>query len=124
MVGDSVALGARKTLLEIIPNVFIDTKGNRSLLYGYNLLTAWQNSNTLGEYVIVALGTNCCENWELYINKIIDEIEPGHRLIFVTPFDGHWSGSWRSYKTTQYLRSIRDKYTYVTIADWCEEISK
>lgn len=124
MVGDSVALGARKKLLEAIPNAFIDTKGSRSLSDGYCLLTEWQKSSALGEYIVVALGTNGCEDWESYINKIIDELEPGHKLIFVTPFDGHWNESWRSYKTTQYLRSIKDKYAYVTIADWCEEISK
>lgn len=124
MVGDSVALGARKKLLETIPNAFIDTKGSRSLHDGYNLITEWQKSNSLGEYVVVALGTNGCEDWETYINKIINELEPGHRLIFVTPFDGHWAETWRSYKTMQYLRSIKDKYKYVTIADWYEEISK
>ena len=124
MVGDSVALGARKKLLETIPNAFIDTKGSRSLHDGYNLITEWQKSNSLGEYVVVALGTNGCEDWETYINKIINELEPGHRLIFVTPFDGHWTETWRSYKTMQYLRSIKDKYKYVTIADWYEEISK
>ena len=124
IIGDSVALGARKKLSEAIPNSQVDTKGNRSILDGYNLLMEIQNANQLGEYVVIALGTNGCDNADLYVEKIISDIDQGHRLIFVTPFDGHWNSSWRSYKTMQYLHEIRDKYPFVTIADWFEEISK
>ena len=124
IIGDSVALGARKKLMECIPNSSIDTKGSRSLSVGYSLLMDLQNSDNLGEYVVIALGTNGCNDANSYIDKIINEINPGHRLIFVTPFDGHWNESWKSYKTMQYLRDIGNNYPYVTIADWAAEISK
>lgn len=124
IIGDSVALGARKKLTETISDSYVDTKKNRTLAQGYNIMMDLQKSDSLGEYVVIALGTNGCNNWELYIEKIINELSPGHRLIFVTPYDGRWNESWNSYKTTQYLRSLNDKYPFVTIIDWAAEISK
>lgn len=124
IIGDSVALGARKKLKEIIADSYVDTKGNRSLLDGYNILMELQKSNNLGEYIVIALGTNGCDNWDLYIKKIIDELFPGHRLIFVTPYNGNWNETWKSYQTMQYLRDIKDKYYFVTVADWADKISK
>lgn len=124
IIGDSITLGARKRLLESIPNSAVDAKGSRSLLDGYNLLMDMQKSESLGEYVVISLGTNGISDANLYIEKIIDELSPGHKLVFVTPFDGHWNETWKSYKTMQYLRTLKDKYPFVTITDWAEEISK
>lgn len=123
VIGDSVALGARKKLAETLGNAYIDTQGSRSIFDGYNIIKGLQNSNSLGEYLVIALGTNGCENWNAYIDKIIEEIPAGHRLIFVTPYDGHWTETWRSYKTMQYLRGIKNKYPFVTVVDWAAKIS-
>ena len=117
VIGDSVTLGARKSLTETLTGSHVDAKGSRSIADGYDLMKNMQNSNTLSEYVVIALGTNGCENWNLYIDKIIAEFSTEHRLIFVTPYDGSWNETWKSYKTTQYLREINEKYTSITIAD-------
>lgn len=124
LIGDSVALGARKNIIDTIPNTYADTKGSRNLKQGYSVIMELQQRGELGSYVIVALGTNGYSEWKMYIDKIINDLEPGHRLLFVTPYDGRWNSSWFSYKTTEYLRSIKDTYSFVTIVDWAGEVSK
>ena len=121
VVGDSVALGARKALLTAMPGSVVDTKGSRSVAAGYEIIEKWQTEEPMCKYLVVALGTNGDAN--KYSDRIIDNLKSGQRLIFVTPFDGRWDETWNSYKTTQYLRSLSEKYSYVTIADWAEKIS-
>ena len=123
VIGDSVTLGARKKLKETFENSHIDAKGNRSIADGYDLIKNMHDSNILGKYVVIALGTNGCENWKSIIDKIIEEFSNSYRLIFVTPYDGYWNESWKSYKTTQYLKELKESSTLITIADWAENIS-
>ena len=123
VIGDSVALGARKKLKEIFENSNIDAKGNRSMADGYDLIKNMHNSNILGQYVVIALGTNGCENWKSIIDEIIAEFSTSYRLIFVTPYDGYWNKSWKSYQTAQYLNEIKESDERITIADWAENIS-
>ena len=49
---------------------------------------------------------------------MIEALPDGHRIVFITPYDGRWTSSWASYKTTAYLRSIDGMYPYITIGDW------
>ncbi len=123
VVGDSVALGARKALLTAVPGSVVDTKGSRSIVAGYEIIEKWQTEEPRCQYLVVALGTNGASDANKYIDRIIGNLKSGQRLIFVTPFDGRWDETWNSYKTTQYLRSLSGKYSYVTIADWAEKIS-
>ncbi len=123
IIGDSVTLGAEKELLESIPNSYVDAKISRALKAGYNIFKDLKQSNKLGDYVVIALGTNDIPAFATYIEKFIDELPSGKRLIFVTPYDGRWTVSQNSYKTMQYLRSIKDKYDFVTIADWAANAS-
>lgn len=123
VIGDSVTLGARKKLKETFENSHIDAKGNRSIADGYDLIKNMHDSNILGEYVVIALGTNGCENWKSIIDQIIEEFSNTYRLIFVTPYDGYWNESWKSYKTTQYLKELKENNAPITIADWAGNIS-
>ena len=123
VVGDSVALGARKALLTAVPGSVVDTKGSRSIAAGYEIIEKWQTEEPRCQYLVVALGTNGVSDANKYVDRIIGNLKSGQRLIFVTPFDGRWDETWNSYKTTQYLRSLSGKYSYVTIADWAEKIS-
>ena len=123
IIGDSVTLGAEKELLESIPNSYVDAKISRALKAGYNIFKDLKQSNKLGDYVVISLGTNDIPAFATYIEKFIDELPSGKRLIFVTPYDGRWTVSQNSYKTMQYLRSIKDKYDFVTIADWAANAS-
>ena len=125
VVGDSVSLGARKSLVASIPNCVADTEGSRQIWQGYDLIMQLQSQGTLREYVVVSLGTNQNKNAFEKIDQIIADIAPGHRLIFVTPYNGRYldqSNLW--YKTGVYMREQAEKYPFVTVADWAREIEK
>ena len=118
IIGDSVCLGARKKLTEVIPDSYVDAEGSRQMWQGHRLLMQMQNNNTLREYVVVALGTNQNNNSLEYIDQIVWDLERGHRLIFVTPYNGAMNETWNTYKIMQYLRTLTELYSFVTIADW------
>ncbi|MCL2488355.1 MAG: acyltransferase [Oscillospiraceae bacterium] len=122
IIGDSVALGARKRLAESIPHSDVDTEGNRSIALGYELVMEWQQAGTLREYVVVGCGTNGTADVFEKIDLLIANLAPGHRLILITPFDGRASEKWLSYRTMVYCREIADQYPFVTIADWAAVI--
>ncbi|MCR4925351.1 MAG: acyltransferase [Clostridiales bacterium] len=124
IIGDSVAMGARKSLQQAIPNCYVDAQGSRNLMDGYSILAGLKKSDSLGNVIVVALGTNGCDPWKEYIDKIIADFSPDHKVIFVTPYDGHWGPRWWSYRTTEYLRSLNGKYPNVKIADWAARISQ
>ncbi|MCL2045383.1 MAG: acyltransferase [Oscillospiraceae bacterium] len=124
IIGCSVALGARNMLLESIADSYVDTEGSRQLGAGYNLMMELQNNGELREYVVIALGTNVNSAYETLITNIINDLNPGHRLVFVTPFDGRYLGSTStSVKTAEYMRTLPDLYSFVTVADWHSLVS-
>jgi len=123
IIGDSVCLGARKNLMDTIPDCYVDAEGSRQVGQGYNLLMQLQSQDRLREYVVVALGTNGNANSPGKIDQIIADILPGHRLVFVTPYDGRATPTWHSYKTAEYIRTLPEKYPFVTVADWAETVT-
>jgi hypothetical protein len=123
IIGDSVSLGARRRLLANIPNSHVDAEGSRNLVEGYDIIMSLQRQNRLREYVVVALGTNGHSSFASKIDQIIIDINPGHRLIFVTPFNGRAATTWSSYRTTGYMRALPGLYPFVTVADWNEAIT-
>ena len=118
IIGDSVCLGAYSALQASIPDCYVNAQGSRNLTQGYYQLMQWQAEDRMREYVVVALGTNADGNYAASIEAIIAGVQPGTRLIFVTPYDGRWDSSWTSYKTMQYIRSLPGRYSFVTVADW------
>jgi hypothetical protein len=118
IIGDSVCLGARRRLLADIPNSHVDAEGSRNLVEGYDIIMDLQRQNRLREYVVVSLGTNGHSSFATMIDRIVADINPGHRLIFVTPFNGRAVSTWSSYRTTGYMRSLPERFPFVTIADW------
>ena len=76
------------------------------------------------EYVVIALGTNGTNNYAALITSMIEAIEPGHRIIFVTPYDGNSNNNARAVENTVvWMRDLPSLYNYVTIADWNALIS-
>jgi hypothetical protein len=68
--------------------------------------------------VVVALGTNGVDDFADYVQKIIDDLAPGRRLVFVVPFDGRTPDYGRAYRTSVLLRELAPRYDFVTLADW------
>jgi peptidoglycan/LPS O-acetylase OafA/YrhL len=123
IIGDSVTMGGKEHLLKTIDNLDADTVGMRKPSEGLKVLTDKQNAGTLREYVVIALGTNGETNWQENIDNIIKTLKPGHRLIFVTPFDKRADADWWSSKICAYYRTLPEKYSFVTCADWAAAIS-
>jgi len=118
VLGDSICVDARLALIEAIPNCAVDALSSRSIAEGYRLMMEMQQKGTLREVVVVALGTNGVDDFADYVQKIIDDLAPGHRLVFVVPFDGRTPDYGRAYRTAVLEREIAPRYAFVTLADW------
>jgi peptidoglycan/LPS O-acetylase OafA/YrhL len=124
VIGDSVSLGAQAALIKTIPDCYVDSVVARPVSAGLNILTNMQNSGELKEYVVIALGTNGTNNYAKLMTQIIDAIDPGHRVIFVTPFDGRSNENAKILNATaEWMRGLPDEYAFITIADWNALIS-
>jgi len=102
----------------------VDSEVSRQVRAGADLVTSKQNRGELREYVVIALGTNGTNNYARYFTDIIEALNPGHRLIIVTPFDGRSNNNARAVANTAvWLRDLPGQYDYITIADWGAAIS-
>lgn len=117
VLGDSITVDARAALLQSIPNCEVDALSSRSLALGYEIMMQMRREETLREILVVALGTNGVDEFAEFIQKIIDDLPPGHKLVFVTPFDGR-TPKGRAYRTAVAERAIAPAYDFVTLADW------
>ena len=122
IIGDSVCMGAAKSLRDSIPDCYVDAAGSRQIWQGYDILMDWQEEERLREYVVVALGTNQNSNALDSIDRIIEDLPPGHRLILVTPYDRKATEKRTIYKTAEYMRTLPELYPFVTVADWAAAI--
>jgi len=121
VIGDSVCLGARSTLMSAIPECYVDASGSRQMGQGYDIMMALQKAGELREYVVIALGTNASPRLGV-IDRIVEDVKPGHRLVFVTPYKSDMKETWNSYKTMAYIRSLPERYPFVAVADWAAAI--
>jgi len=109
---------------KIIPDCYVDAVVSRPVSAGHGILADLQQRGELREYVVLALGTNGTSNYESLFTKMIDSIEPGHRIILVTPFDGRSNENSRILNNTaEWMRGLPAVYDYVTVADWNALIS-
>ncbi|MCL2300778.1 MAG: acyltransferase [Firmicutes bacterium] len=123
ILGDSICVDARAMLLQNIPNCTVDALSSRPLSVGYEIMMDMQQKGTLREVVVYALGTNSIDEFAEYIQKIIDGLEPGHKLVFVVPFDGRTPDYGRAYRTAMLEYTLPAQYDFVTLADWRGAIS-
>lgn len=118
IIGDSVTLGTSRYLSAHVPDNAIDAEGNRTMNLAYNVMMQQQQNHNLRRDVVIAIGTNALNDWQLQTQRVIDSLNPGHRLIFMTPHDGHATPSYNSEKLAVFERTLPDKYDFITIADW------
>ncbi|MDR1563551.1 MAG: acyltransferase [Oscillospiraceae bacterium] len=127
--GDSVTIGSginhmRSALLEAFPqyssdDIIIDAKGSRPLQTGLDLMSQAQRETVLREYVVLALGTNAFLNDYKKVQQFIDELEPGHRLIVVAPYN---EANKEAIAVREFMRTLPSKYSFITVADWAQEV--
>lgn len=117
--GDSVTVRASSAIKSSLPDAQIDGTVSRNLTEISKLITLYKQNNTLKETVVVALGTNTADNYQELLEQLVNEFPKGHRLIFVTPYDGNFTPSNSiAYQTGKYERELAEKYDYISIADW------
>lgn len=125
VIGDSVTLRATPQLELTLPDALLDAQGSRNTQQAYDILKNHIDNGTLVETVVIATGVNIVYNYNEEIDKIVAALPKGHRLIFVTPYDGN-SASYDNpvaQKHASYVRELAKKHDYITIADW-EQASK
>jgi len=123
-LGDSVSLGANKLLTEMIPDIEADSAASRNLYSGMEKLQEWVDGEALREYVVISLGTNSFGDWQKQIDKMVDSIPAGRRLILVTPFIGKELQGSMNREVAAYYRELAAEVPWITLADWSNEISR
>ena len=130
MIGDSVLNGAGPGLRDAVPAAFsqfsrsdvrIDARGYRTINQGQEIVDELTHSGTLREYVVIALGTRGYPETERRMDELAANMEPGHRLIFVTPYNGKPAQKYDDI-TAEFIRTLPSQYPYVTVADWAAAI--
>mgnify|MGYP000144163268 CR=1 FL=1 len=119
-IGDSVSLRARSYLQEALPDAQIDASVSRNVSMGVDVLQTAISNNSLYQDVVVALGANPVGGTDA-IDKIVGALPRGHRLIFVTPYDGRTNdpnaGAWA---IRAHELELAQQYDFITIADWAQ----
>ena len=120
MIGDSVNLRASDYLKQVLPDIQLDALVSRNLDSGLRVYETDIANRVLLKNVVIALGTNSSNNYQELLDKFVQELPKGHRLIFVTPYDGREANDSNSVtvQTRKYELELAKKYDYVYIADW------
>lgn len=118
IIGDSVTLGTRRYLEPHVADAQVDAEGDRKLDQAHGVMMEQQKNNTLREFVVICVGTNSLNDYEEQAKKIIADLKPGHKLVFMTPYDKTATASWNSTKLGEFERTLPAKYKWITIADW------
>ncbi|KRM09793.1 acyltransferase family protein [Paucilactobacillus suebicus] len=118
IIGDSVTLGTRSYLGQHVTDSSIDAKGERTMNLAYQVLMTEQKNGILRRNVVICIGTNALDGTNEELMKIIHDIQPGHHLILMTPYDQRAAPDWNSSKLAIFERELPHKYNYITIADW------
>lgn len=117
--GDSVTVRASTALQAALPEAQIDGTVSRHLTEISGLVTLYKENNTLKETVVVSLGTNTSDNYKELLDQLLADFPEGHRLIFVTPYDGNYTPSQSlAYQTGHYEKELAKQHDYIHIADW------
>lgn len=93
-------------------------KGDRTMNLAYKVMMNQQRSYTLRQYAVICIGTNALDDYEEQTMKIIHDLEPGHKLILMTPYNARADADWNSSKLAVLERRLPAKYKFITIADW------
>ena len=112
-VGDSVMVGARRALLEALPNVEVDASVGRQAPETVSILRARRQEGRLGDVVVVHLGSNGIFRAR-QLDRIMAELSDVPKVIFVNVrVPRHWQDP---------INKMLDKripiYPNTLLADW------
>lgn len=115
IIGDSVTLRASPSISTSLPEAELDAAVSRSFIDAYDIFQNQIEQQTLPKTVVIAVGVNSVYNYQADIDRFVEGLPKGHRLILVTPYnikDG------RVPAVRDYELALAKKHDYITIADW------
>jgi hypothetical protein len=92
MIGDSVMLGARQELRATFQNVIVDAVVSRQAAAAVSLLRDYQAAGTLGDVVILHIGTNGFMTAKQFDDMLTILADVPHVLIFTLHVPRRWEG--------------------------------
>lgn len=114
-IGDSVMLGALTTLRKTFPNGDFDAKQNRSYYPLYSIIKSRVADNTLGNPVVIGIGTNAVMP-KSTCKEIIKMC--GDRYIYWITITNNWQ-----FNNNDMIRALGQEHDNVVVVDW-EKYSK
>jgi peptidoglycan/LPS O-acetylase OafA/YrhL len=112
-IGDSVMLGAAPQMASLFPNIDFDSAVSRQVSTAIGLLRQRAASNTLGEYVVIAMGNNGTFTAGQF-DEIMSVIGPNRKAIFVTV---KVARSWEN-GNNNVIREGVARHANAALADW------
>ena len=83
-IGDSVMLGARSALQQVIPTMAVDAVKSRQFGEAVNVLGYYRSMHLLPPTIVIHLGTNGRITPGMF-DQAMQAIGPGHQIYFLTP---------------------------------------
>ncbi len=114
MIGDSLMVGATTNLKSLLPNANIDGKVGRQQSAGYDIVTGMKSAGTLGNTVVIELGTNGVFTEDAG-QKLIDNIGSDRRIFWVNTYGPKLS--WYA-DSNAVIAKLCNKNSNVTLIDW------
>lgn len=117
-IGDSVIINAIPFLTEQFPNITVDAKEGRQMSAALDVINSFKKNGNLGDYVVIALGTNGAFNKE-QLATLIDTIgTEKHITLINTRVPRQWESIVN--KNIQNMKAI---YPSIKIVNWYEASS-
>ena len=112
-IGDSIMIDVSPYLKNAFPNVNIDAKIGRQMSQAFDTVERMKKEGTLGDYVIIGLGTNGAFTTE-QIESLIQLIGNKHKVILVNT---RVPRPWESV-VNEKLKEVASKFSNITLVDW------
>lgn len=113
IVGDSVMLGAREHLVRAIPGALVDAKVGRQGGEGIERIQAFRSARTLGDIVVLHLGTNGYIS-ERYYREMLRQLADRQAVVLVNVFaDRRWTAP-----NNQVIARLAGEFGNVRVVDW------
>ena len=116
IIGDSVALRSSAAFSKDMPDAQLDAAVSRNFEGAYEIFENSIKNNSLSQTVVLAVGVNSLGNYQAELQKFINALPKGHRLVLVTPYNGKNLAGVKEVR--DYELTLAKKYSYVTVADW------
>ncbi|MGT2933939.1 acyltransferase family protein [Streptococcus catagoni] len=116
IIGDSVALRSSTAFAKIMPAAQLDAAVSRNFSIAYDIFENHIKSKTLSKTTVLAVGVNSLYNYKEDLQKFIDNLPKGSRLVLVSPYNS--KNPAQTAEARDYELSLAKKYSYVTVADW------